>query len=198
VQGIEAGVDAALFIGYHARVGTTDAILDHTWSSTRVNGVWLNDEVVGEIGLTAAVCGHSGAPVVLISGDEAACAEATALLGPIETAVVRHATGRTSAECLPPEVTAPLIEQAAARAVRRVASGQALAPSQVATPVTVTVAFIRSKMVDAGAIRLVRTGWPANRWRTRRRTCPKHITRNARSWVGERLMPMTLANRIFR
>ena len=32
------GVDGVLFVGYHARVGTQDAILDHTWSSSRVEG----------------------------------------------------------------------------------------------------------------------------------------------------------------
>lgn len=152
VQGIDAGVDAVLFIGYHARVGTANAILDHTWSSSRVNGVWLNGEVVGEIGLNAAVCGHFGAPVLMISGDQSACAEAVALLGPVETAVVKQAAGRTSAECLPPEVTAPLIEEAAARAVQRLLAGQAPAPLRISAPVTITIEFIRSEMADAAAI----------------------------------------------
>ena len=62
VEGVQHGVDGVLFVGYHARVGTQDAILDHTWSSGRVDGVWLNGEIVGEIGLNAAVCGHFGAP----------------------------------------------------------------------------------------------------------------------------------------
>ncbi len=152
VQGVESGVAAVFFVGYHARVGAADAILDHTWSSGRVNGVWLNGEVVGEIGMNAAVCGHFNAPVVLISADQTACAEGAALLGPLETAVVKHATGRTSAECLPPEVTALLIEQAATRAVRRVASGQAPAPFRIAAPITATIEFIRSEMADAAAV----------------------------------------------
>jgi len=89
VEGVQHGVDGVLFVGYHARVGTQDAILDHTWSSGRVDGVWLNGEIVGEIGLNAAVCGHFGAPVLMISGDQTACAEATALLGDVETAIVK-------------------------------------------------------------------------------------------------------------
>ena len=113
VEGVQHGVDGVLLVGYHARVGTQDAILDHTWSSGRVDGVWLNGEIVGEIGLNAAVCGHFGAPVLMISGDQTACAKATALLGDIETAIVKRATGRNSAECLPPEVTTQLIRDAA-------------------------------------------------------------------------------------
>ncbi len=152
VQGIDGGVAGVCFVGYHARVGSPDAILDHTWSTGRVAGLWLNGALIGEIGLNAAVCGHFGAPVVMISGDQTACAEAAALLGPVETAVVKHATGRNSAECLPPQVTAGLIEQAAAEGVRRLLTGQAPAPYRVATPVTVAVEFIRSEMADAAMI----------------------------------------------
>jgi D-amino peptidase len=141
-----------LFIGYHARVGTPNAILDHTWSTGRVAGLWLNDQVVGEIGLNAAVCGHFGAPVLMISGDQSACAEATALLGPVVTAVVKIATGRTSADCLPPAETARLIEQAAARGTEHLVRGKAPAPFQVAPPITVVIEFIRSEMADTAAL----------------------------------------------
>jgi len=152
VEGVQHGVEGVFFVGYHARVGTQDAILDHTWSSGRVDGVWLNDEVVGEIGLNAAACGHFGAPVLMISGDQNACAEATALLGDLETAVVKRATGRNSAECLPPEVTAQLVRDAAERAVRRLEHHTAPAPRRLAPPITVAVEFIRSEMADAAAI----------------------------------------------
>jgi D-amino peptidase len=152
VEGVQHGVDGVFFVGYHARVGTQDAILDHTWSSGRVDGVWLNDEAVGEIGLNAALCGHFGAPVLLISGDQNACAEATALLGDLETAVVKRATGRNSAECLPPEVTVQLIRDAAERAVRRLDDGSAPAPHRRGAPITVAVEFIRAEMADAAAI----------------------------------------------
>ncbi len=152
VEGIDSGVDGVFFIGYHARIGTTDAVLDHTWSTERVAGLWLNGQEMGEIGLNAAVCGHFGVPVLMISSDQNACAEAVALLGQLETAVVKRATGRTSAECLPPEVTGRLIQEAAARAVRRLAAGEAPAPLRLEPPITVKVAFGRSDMADAAAI----------------------------------------------
>ena len=104
VQGSDRQIDAAMFVGYHARVGSQNAILDHTWSSSCIAGVWLNGRPIGEIGFNAAVCGYFGAPVILISGDQTACAEAADLLGPIEQVVVKRATGRMAAECLPPEL----------------------------------------------------------------------------------------------
>lgn len=37
VQGIESGdFDGVIFIGYHARSGSADGVLAHTWSSMRV------------------------------------------------------------------------------------------------------------------------------------------------------------------
>jgi len=152
IQGVDEGVSGVLFIGYHARVGTPDAILDHTWSTTRVAGLWLNGLLVGEIGLNAAVCGHFGVPVLMISGDQSACAEATALLGDIETAVVKRAVGRMAAECLPPQVAQEKIYQAARRAVGRLRDGSAPHPFRLDPPITVAVEFIRSEMADAAAI----------------------------------------------
>ena len=99
VKGIETGVEAVIYVGYHARAGTVNAVLCHTWSGTIAN-VWLNDILVGEIGLNAAVCGHFNTPVIGISGDQSACAEAVELLGPLETAIVKRAFSHAGAECL--------------------------------------------------------------------------------------------------
>lgn len=158
VQGIDRDVAGAMFIGYHARAGTALAVLDHTWAS-RVTGVWLNDVLVGEIGLNAAVCGHFGAPVILVSGDRAACAEATELLSEVETVEVKRATSRFSVEHLPLKHTRSLIETAAQRAIERLKDGTAPAPFQVNLPVQVTLEFNQSNMVDSamqlpGAVRL--------------------------------------------
>ena len=152
VQGVDGGVQGVMFVGYHARMGTPNAILDHTWSSARVAGVWLNGDPVGEIGANSALAGHFGAAVIMISGDQSACAEATALLGAVETAIVKQATGRTSAECLPPQVTHAVIHDAAQRAVQRLREGLAPKPLRVVTPVTVAVELIRSEMADAASL----------------------------------------------
>jgi len=152
VQGADSGVDAAMFVGYHARGGSANAILDHTWSSARVANVWLNGQAVGEIGWNAAVCGHYGVPVILISGDQTACAEAVELLGAIETAVVKQASGQMAAECLPPEASQQRIYEAAMRAVRRLGAKEAPEPLRLSTPVTVTVELVHSDMADRAAI----------------------------------------------
>ncbi len=148
VQGCNAGVDAAMFVGYHAQVGLQNAILDHTWSSSRVAHAWLEGRPVGETGVNAAVCGHFGVPVIMVSGDQTLCAEATEWLGAIETAVVKQATGRMAAECLPPEASQARIYQAARRAVERLAAGEAPQPLKIQVPVTFVVELTTGDMAD--------------------------------------------------
>lgn len=151
VQGVDESVHGVVFIGYHARAGSQNGVLAHTWSSNRIANLWLNDVLVGEYGLNAAVAGHFGVPVLMISGDQMACAQAVEMLGALETVVVKRATGFTSAECLPPSVTQPLIREAASRAVIRLKEGSAPKPFVVAPPVRVAIEFLQPQMSEQAA-----------------------------------------------
>ncbi|MGZ9234436.1 MAG: M55 family metallopeptidase, partial [Anaerolineales bacterium] len=148
MQGIDETIDGVLFVGYHARNGSPNAVLDHTWSSRTDANVWINDILTGEYGLNAAVAGHFGAPVILVSGDQTACAQVTELLGDVETAVVKQASSRFAAECLAPQVTQETICLSAERAVQRLAEGSVPDPFVLDTPVTVIVEFFTSDMAD--------------------------------------------------
>jgi D-amino peptidase len=148
MQGMDESVDGVMFIGYHARNGSPNAILDHTWSSKTVANVWLNDILTGEYGLNAAVAGHFGAPVIMVSGDQTACAQVAELLGDLETAVVKQATGRFAAECLAPQVAQEMICLRAERAVQRLAEDVVPDQFKLDSPITVTVEFFTSDMAD--------------------------------------------------
>ena len=148
MQGIDESVDGVMFVGYHARNGTPNAILDHTWSSRTVANVWLNNILTGEYGLNAAVAGHFGVPVIMVSGDQTACAQVVELLGDIEMAVVKHATSRFAADCLTPQTSQELICLAAERAVGRLTEGDMPNPFELDAPVRVTVEFFTSDMAD--------------------------------------------------
>jgi len=142
-----------MFVGYHARNGSPNAVLDHTWSSRTVANVWLNDILTGEYGLNAAVAGHFGVPVIMASGDQTLCAEVRELFGnKIETAQVKNAVSRMSAECLPPAVTASLIEETARRAVINLRSKKTPKPLKVTKPINLLVKFEQSEMADKAAL----------------------------------------------
>jgi D-amino peptidase len=145
IQGVSEGVDAVVFIGYHAMAGTRNAILDHTWSSARVYNLRLNDTLAGEIALNAAVCGHFGVPVTTISGDQSACAEAAALIHGIHPAQVKKANGRMNAECLSLDQAHNLITTAVKDGVQ---SHKKIKPYTLPGIVTFAVEFYRSDMAD--------------------------------------------------
>jgi len=148
IQGIDSGIQAVLFIGYHARRGAQNAILDHTWSSSRVANLWLNGKLTGEIGLNAAVCGHFDVPVVMLSGDQTACAEAADLIDGIELAAVKQARGRMSAECLSLETAQTRIREAAGRGINRIRANMAPPAYTIQAPILVAIEFITTEMAD--------------------------------------------------
>ncbi len=153
VQGVDENVDGVMFVGYHGRMGAVNAILDHTWSDERVSGLWINGQAFGEAGLNGAVCGHFNVPIIMASGDQTLCAEVQEFFGnKIEVAQVKKAVSRMSAECLPPAVTARLIEDAAKRSVINLKNKKVPRPLKVTKPINLTVKFEQSDMADKAAL----------------------------------------------
>jgi D-amino peptidase len=153
VQGVDAGIDGVMYVGYHARMGAINGILDHTWSDERVSGLWINERAFGESGLNGAVCGHFDVPVIMASGDQTLCAEVKEFFGSaVETAQVKKAASRMSAECLPPSVTASLIEAAAKRALQKLKDQKAPKPFKLPAPIKMTIEFEQSDMADRAAV----------------------------------------------
>jgi len=145
--GLDRSFDAVFLIGFHARAGTIGAHFDHTISTASIHGIRLNDQPVGEIGLSAAYAGFLEVPVVLVTGDKAAAREAVELLGDIETVVVKEAYGRVSARVLSPEIVLPRIREAAERALAEQREAWRLD-----TPLKVEVDFLRSAEADMAEI----------------------------------------------
>jgi D-amino peptidase len=152
VEGVDQGVDAAFFIGYHARNGTANAILDHTWSSARVHNFYINGRVSGETGWNAALCGHYNVPVLLLSGDQSVAAEANEWIVGIDTVVTKTAHGRWSAEVIAPSVNQEKLRAAAQAAVHKFLQKESPQPLRVACPLTFKVEFVGSDMGDKAAL----------------------------------------------
>ncbi len=55
MEGIDESINGVMFIGYHARNGSADAILDHTWSSRTVANVWLNDILNASLSMSSSL-----------------------------------------------------------------------------------------------------------------------------------------------
>ena len=152
VQGFETA-DAAFFVGYHAKAGTRNAIIDHTMSGSVIYSITLNWREVGETGLNAAVCAQEKIPLALVTGDAAVCAEAAELLGGgLVTACVKEALGREAAECLLPETSAQTLREAAREAVRRAKAGKSPVMDIGSGAFDLRVTFHQSKQCDSASV----------------------------------------------
>ena len=128
---LESGCDAALFVGMHAMAGTADGVLSHTVSGQAWQSLRFNGTLVGETGINAALCGHWGVPVLLVTGDRAVCMEAKELLGDgLTTVEVKEGLGRFSARMKTPREARELIEEGAQQGAVGSLGRPALRPGQ--------------------------------------------------------------------
>ncbi len=119
--GLEPDCDGAILLGHHAMAGTPDGILCHTQSPERGDRYWYNGRETGEIGQEALVAGHFDIPVVMVTGDDAACREAREFFGDeIITVSVKQGLGREAAVFVAPEVARRMIREGAREAVARI------------------------------------------------------------------------------
>src|ERR687887_1443566 len=115
---LESGCDAALFVGMHAMAGTGDGVMNHTVSGMDWQNLWFNGAQVGETAINAALCGTWGCPVLLVTGDHAACREAKELLGDgLTTVQVKQGLTVKSARMLAPKRARELVEAGAKKAL---------------------------------------------------------------------------------
>jgi D-amino peptidase len=146
MEGIDESFDAAIFIGYHAKAGTPDSLLEHT-SSGSVTDFSVNGISMPEAGYNALIAGNYGVPVVFAAGDKTLCDQLTSLLGEVETVAVKEGIG-AAAVSLHPEVTREQIRAGVEKALRRL---DAFAPYHLEAPYTLVVKLKDETIVHKGS-----------------------------------------------
>lgn len=150
MQGIDASFAACLLIGYHAKAGTEDAILDHTISGSVVRAVRVNGAELPELGLNAAIAGYYGVPVVLVSGDTAVCRQTGEILGKdVITVAVKEAYGRLAAKLVPMGEARRLIKAGVKDALGKLGR---VKPFKIAPPYNFELEYHVSAQADMGAM----------------------------------------------
>jgi D-amino peptidase len=149
MAGIDASFSAAFLIGYHASTNNLRGTRAHTFSSAHLTRVLLNGTAITEGANNAAIAGHFGVPVVMISGDDAAVAEIQALIGNVEAAVTKKSLGYHSAETMTPAASCELIGQKVKAALGRVKDFK---PYVLKGPITVEVGFKNYRPVEMLAL----------------------------------------------
>ncbi len=138
MAGLDSTFDAAIFIGYHASTNNLGGVRAHTFSSARITRVAINGKTVSEGAWGAAIAGHYGVPVVMMSGDDAAIAEVRAVVGDIEAAETKRALSFHSANTLTPAASYELIARKVKAALARLKDFK---PYRVESPLSIEIGF---------------------------------------------------------
>ncbi len=158
VEGIDDTFHAVVFVGYHAKAGTPDAILQHTMTG-RVADISINGISMPEAGINALIAGEFGVPVVFVAGDQAICDESWEILGDVVCVATKQGIGdeRSAALSLHPEVAQEKIRDGVERAIR--ARGE-YSPYRLEPPYTMVLQLRTLEHVERAATYpgAVRTG----------------------------------------
>lgn len=137
MPGLDESVDGLMLMGHHAKAGTPDAFLPHTWTLEWAD-FRINDRSVGEIGIETCYAGYWDIPLVLVQGEETGCGEAEALCPGAIVAPVKRAVGRDTCAGLDAPDARRWTAQKVAEAVELIRQ-QAPRPYKPALPMTVAV-----------------------------------------------------------
>jgi D-amino peptidase len=145
MEGIDDSFDGVIFLGYHASASNTRGVRAHTMSSANVIDIRLNGISMSEGAMNAAVAGHFGVPVIMISGDDVAVAETQVIVGDMEGAVVKWAKGFHSAQTMTPAAANKVIRTRTKTAIERIADFK---PYILATPVELELTLKHYRPVE--------------------------------------------------
>jgi len=117
MEGIDRSPDAVAFVGYHAGAGE-QGVLAHTYLPNTITAVRINGAPASEGRMNALLAAEFEVPVVLVTGDDRACADATGYAPDAVGVAVKTCIDRYSAICLPPAASARRITEGAAQGLR--------------------------------------------------------------------------------
>lgn len=158
LQGIETQrATLAFFIGYHGAIGDRDAVMGHTYSPRVIFECRLGGQVVGELTINAALAGHHGVPVALVSGDRTTLAEAERTVPWAARVETKRSMSYYAADCLSPKAVQDALRAAGAVATTR---AREMRPFKLAAPVILEIDTMKTAHADAldGVSGFVRTG----------------------------------------
>ncbi len=148
MEGLDSTFSAVAFVGYHAKVGTPNAILEHT-STGNVVDFSINGVSLPEGGYNALVAGLYGVPVVFVAGDRAVVDQIRGLVGPIDGVAVKDEIGDAS-NGMSPKAAQDEIRRTVQRAVTNRATAK---PWKLTGPYTMVLKVKQERPLYAGAQR---------------------------------------------
>jgi D-amino peptidase len=147
MEGFDSSFGAVVLVGYHARTNYPNSILPHTMGK-EVLYFKVNGQPQSEAGYNALIAGLYDVPVVMLSGDKAACEEARQTIAAnMEIVAVKEALNG-GVITLHPQAARKLIREATERGVRNRAN---IRPYKLAAPYAITMKVAEPRRLMEGA-----------------------------------------------
>jgi len=137
-------IDAALFIGYHSRDNTANAVISHSYSSIEYQYIKVNGREHGEIDIDAMLLGEKGIPLIFVASDNNACEQTNDFLPHVRTYQTKKSLSYSASIFKHPARAAKEIEaatEAAANAFKK--DSFAFPNARYAKPVEIEMRFKR-------------------------------------------------------
>ncbi len=170
VQDVDGTFGGAFFIGYHGAIGDANAVLCHTYTPSVIYEVRLNDVRCSEATLNAALLGHFGVPLLMVSGDRTTVEGVQAQMPWVHGVVVKDSIGNFAANSVSPRRAQAMIREGAGTAIERASTAK---PFVFEPPIVLDLMLGKVEQADlvqmipgfertgARAVRFVSNDYPA-------------------------------------
>ncbi len=118
MHGLDESFLGAVFLG-HARAGTGQAVLNHTYVMRDLYDLRLNGTSIGEVGLNGIWAAYLGSALMMVVGDDLTAREAKEFDESIECAVIKEGVSQFSARHLSSTDVQAELDRATRRAIRK-------------------------------------------------------------------------------
>lgn len=148
MPGFSSDYSMVFFLGYHAGTGSLLANMDHTYSNSRIQKIWINETRMNEAMINAAFAGYHRVPVALISGDKALQAEMKACMPWVDFVCTKEAVAKFAAKNYSPILVKEKLEQA----VKQSLSKKSIPLYTFNQPITLKIEFHSTAMSDVACL----------------------------------------------
>jgi D-amino peptidase len=145
VQDADASFGGAFFVGYHGAAGDADAVLSHTYTPSVIYDVALNGVRCSEATLNAALLGHYGVPLLMVTGDRTTVDGVREQMPWVRGVIVKEAIGKFAAHSMTPAAAQRAIREAARLAVAGVSQAR---PYRFEPPIRLDVQLAKVEQAD--------------------------------------------------
>lgn len=141
-RGVGNDFDGLFLLGLHTMQHHKNGLLAHSYLR-EYDAIYINDLLVGEIGVEALLAGEQGIPLKFISGDDMGCQEGEKLIENLVTCAVKTSLTEDTAVCLPPEITSKMLTKAAYKAAKTETK-----PFTLSGPYEIKIVFSECRYLD--------------------------------------------------